>query len=93
MNTAKHLVAQIRRKQLLVCAHRRDDDSSGPTLADLTELLEIGAGECDALVHRLHARGLISMIGADQDLSIRLTPRGQRLLDRMAVPRLSGVGG
>jgi Mn-dependent DtxR family transcriptional regulator len=92
MTTAQHLVQRIRRKQLLVCAHRRNDDEEQPvTLESLTDLLAIDSGECEALVRRLQSRGLIALIEAEERREIRLTSRGQRFLDRMARPASVGA--
>jgi Mn-dependent DtxR family transcriptional regulator len=86
MNTGRQLVNQIRRKQLLVCAYRSDEEPgrAAVTEQELTSLMQIGSEDCSALVHRLSSRGLIAN---EADGGIHLTDRGQRLLERMGRPQ------
>jgi DNA-binding MarR family transcriptional regulator len=82
MNSAQHLLNQIRRKQLLVCAYSKDGEE--PTsLTDLASQLQIEIAECERLVSRLTSRGLLAIDGHEVPERVKLTQTGHRLLEKM----------
>jgi hypothetical protein len=87
MISAQHLMRQIRRRQLLVCAHPGTaPDAITPLLADLPAMLDLATEDCEALVSRLRVRGLVETVRLEGAPSIRITAKGLRLLQRMAGP-------
>jgi len=87
MRTRPPLLEQLRRKQLLICVYRPEGDAPAPrTVPDIRETLHLDSAECMRLVQRLARKGLIEEIPAEE-VGLRLTARGERLVRRMARPR------
>ena len=86
MDSIQKLLRQVRRKQLLICAYRPDllHNGQAPALEDITSLLNMTAAECLPLVNRLQAKGLIVPVPEIGPSSVRLTPKGLRLVERMS---------
>ena len=86
MDTAQKLLRRVRRKQLLVCAYQpaHTGDGAVPVLGDITALLDMPAAECLPLLNRLQTKGLIEPVPDAGPGAVRLTAKGQRLVERMA---------
>ncbi len=86
MDAAQCLLRYVRRKQFLIYAFCLEESGTPIALrmADITVALQINAAECLGLVHRLQAKGLIEPAPDAGPGCLRLTARGQALVQRMA---------
>jgi hypothetical protein len=86
MDTAQKLLRRVRRKQLLVCAYQpeRADGGTLPAVGDITTWLDMPAAECLPLLNRLQTKGLIEPVPDAGPGAVRLTSKGQRLVERMS---------
>lgn len=87
MHRARPLLEQLRRKQFLLCIYRPDAEAPSPrTIPHVSEILALDAVACAQLMQRLERRGLVEAAPGEAG-ELRLTARGERLVERMARPR------
>lgn len=86
MESIQKLLSQVRRKQLLLCAYPVTDGHPDGriTLERASQALELGSADCLQLVKRLHQKQLIERMPTHAAEPLILTPRGQRLVQRMS---------
>lgn len=86
MESIQKLLWQVRRKQLLVCAYPSgsSEEEMEITLGHAAAALDMASSDCIKLVQRLHRKEIIERVPADEAEPIVLTPKGRRLVQRMA---------
>lgn len=86
MESIQKLLWQVRRKQLLICAYppAGSDSEVEVTLGHAAAALDLASSDCMRLVQRLHRKEIIERVPAGDSEPIVLTPKGRRLVQRMA---------